>query len=140
MPEVADPVIVPGEKIKDDTKKALDKIMYPGAKNQEDESPGEPSMWAVILWNDNSTNPYFVIEVLVEAFKIPKPRAAQIMMATHNGTKNVVAVMTKDEAETRLQVAETMIRGAVPNKDWYVQNSPHCELRFTIEEETKGKQ
>lgn len=139
MPEVTDPVVVPDEKITDDTKKALEKIMGIGVGSKKEDAPAEPPMYAVILWNDNSTNPYFVIRVLVEAFKLPKERATQIMFATHLGTRNVVAIMTKDEAETRLATAQTLIRGAVPNKDWYVQNSAQCELSFTIEEESSGK-
>jgi ATP-dependent Clp protease adaptor protein ClpS len=138
MTEVVEPVLVPDTtKEKDPKFKDFLKILTP-TQGKQDPTPEEPPMWAVILWNDNSTNPYFVLKILIEAFKISREPAWNIVMSTHRGTRNVVAVMSKDEAETRLMNAESMIQQAQPDVDWYTRHSPHCELKFTIEEETKG--
>lgn len=97
-----------------------------------------PAMYAIVLHNDGSTNPYFVCRVLEEAFNVPNQRAWQIMMAVHNGTRGVVVILSKEEAEAALRVAQTMIANAVQGEDF----GPHaaaCELTFTMELETKGE-
>lgn len=104
----------------------------------EKEKDKAPDNYAVILYNDNSTNPEFVVKVLSQAFGVPPNRAQEIMMAVHRGRQGVVKITTKEQADRELLVAAAMIRNAEPNVDWFQRNSPHCELTFTVELESKG--
>jgi ATP-dependent Clp protease adaptor protein ClpS len=104
----------------------------------DEEKTAKPPMYAVILHNDNSTSFYFVVDVLREVFAMEGQRAQQIMMAAHNNGQAVVAIYSKEVAETKLEQTTAKIA-----KDGNGQNGRNpqapCELRFSIEEESKGE-
>jgi ATP-dependent Clp protease adaptor protein ClpS len=66
-----------------------------------------PSMYRVILFNDDYTTMEFVIEVLERFFSMNRERALQIMLKIHNEGSAVCGVYSRDVAETKIaQVAD----------------------------------
>lgn len=61
-----------------------------------------PSMWKVILHNDDFTTQEFVVWVLRTVFRKPEPEAVRIMLDVHRQGKGVAGVYTRDVAETRV--------------------------------------
>lgn len=61
----------------------------------------KPSMYQVIMLNDDFTPMDFVIEVLTTFFSMDLEKASQIMLAVHTQGKAVCGVYTKDIAETK---------------------------------------
>ena len=59
----------------------------------------KPSLYRVILLNDDYTPMEFVIYVLQTFFSYDKEKATQIMLAVH--TKGVCGIYTKEVAETK---------------------------------------
>ena len=66
-----------------------------------------PSMYKVILFNDDYTTMEFVVEVLQRFFAMNRERALQIMLKVHNEGSAVCGVYSLDIAETKVtQVME----------------------------------
>ncbi|MDZ4200535.1 MAG: ATP-dependent Clp protease adapter ClpS [Gallionella sp.] len=66
-----------------------------------------PSLYRVILFNDDYTTMDFVIEVLERFFAMDRERAVQTMLKVHNQGSAVCGVYSRDVAETKLsQVTE----------------------------------
>ena len=61
----------------------------------------KPSLYRVILLNDNYTPMEFVIYVLQTFFSYDKEKATQIMLAVHTKGKGVCGIYTKEVAETK---------------------------------------
>jgi ATP-dependent Clp protease adaptor protein ClpS len=73
-----------------------------------------PSMYKVILLNDDYTPMDFVVEVLESFFRMTQEQAARVMMSVHNKGVGVCGIFTRDIAETKVvQVNE------------YSQNNQH---------------
>jgi len=62
-----------------------------------------PSMWTVVLHNDDYTPMDFVIAILTEVFHLSEEVAEVIMLAVHNDGKAPVGKYTKEIAETKAQ-------------------------------------
>jgi len=83
-----------------------------------------PRLWKVILLNDDFTPRDFVVSVLKAVFRMSESEALGVMLTAHRKGACVVAVFTKEVAETKaLQATE---RGA---KEGY-------PLTFTTERES----
>jgi ATP-dependent Clp protease adapter protein ClpS len=113
----------------------------PVLKPEEVIKPELPPMYAILLHNDQSTNPDFVVRVLREAFSVEKQLASRIMMAVHMGERGVVKIVAKDIAETQLEIANGLIAGAQVRRDFYspgMDGRPvvACALQFTMELES----
>ena len=61
-----------------------------------------PSMFKVILFNDDYTTMEFVVEVLQRFFEINRERALQIMLKVHNEGSAVCGIYSRDVAETKV--------------------------------------
>jgi ATP-dependent Clp protease adaptor protein ClpS len=61
----------------------------------------QPSLYKVILLNDDYTPMEFVIDILAHFFNHGEEQATQIMLAVHTQGKGVCGIYTKDVAETR---------------------------------------
>ncbi|MDC9719753.1 MAG: ATP-dependent Clp protease adapter ClpS [Gammaproteobacteria bacterium] len=61
----------------------------------------QPSLYKVVLLNDDYTPMEFVIDILANFFNHNEDQATQIMLAVHTQGKGVCGVYTKDVAETK---------------------------------------
>lgn len=69
-----------------------------------------PPLHKVILINDDFTPREFVVRVLKSEFRVPEAQALGIMMTAHTKGACVVAVFTKEIAETKATRATDMAR------------------------------
>ena len=60
-----------------------------------------PKLWKVILLNDDYTPREFVVTVLKAVFRMSGDQAYRIMMTAHQRGACVIAVYTRDVAETK---------------------------------------
>jgi len=67
-----------------------------------DQELKEPSMYRVVLHNDDYTTKEFVVEVLRAVFHKPAVEATKIMMDVHKKGRGVVGVYTWDIAQTKV--------------------------------------
>ncbi len=75
----------------------------------------KPSMWRVILMNDDYTPMDFVISVLIGIFKKSQEEATQIMLSVHQSGIGTCGVYTFEVAETKVaQVMDAAKRGQHP--------------------------
>lgn len=62
----------------------------------------EPSMYKVLIINDDFTPMDFVIDVLVRFFHMNEERATQVMMHVHTRGKGLCGIFTHEIAETKM--------------------------------------
>ena len=62
-----------------------------------------PKLWKVILLNDDFTPRDFVTRVLMSVFRMTESEALGVMLTAHRKGACVVAVFTKEVAETKAQ-------------------------------------
>ena len=67
-----------------------------------------PTLYKVLLHNDNYTTREFVVAVLREVFHRPEHEAVQIMMHVHNNGVGVAGVYTFEVAETKVKLVERL--------------------------------
>jgi ATP-dependent Clp protease adaptor protein ClpS len=60
-----------------------------------------PKLWKVILLNDDFTPREFVVQVLKLVFRMNAEHAYQVMMTAHKRGACVIAVYTRDVADTK---------------------------------------
>lgn len=61
-----------------------------------------PSMYQVIMYNDDYTPMEFVVEILESFFNLNRDKSTQIMLTVHTQGKAVCGVFTRDIAETKV--------------------------------------
>ena len=70
-----------------------------------------PSMWKVILHNDDFTPMDFVTQVLIHIFRKSEEEATELMLQVHHKGAATVGLYTKEVAETKVhqvkRLAET---------------------------------
>ena len=64
-----------------------------------------PKLWKVILLNDDYTPREFVVQVLKAVFRMTEDEAYKVMMTAHQRGACVIAVYTKDVADTKAKEA-----------------------------------
>jgi ATP-dependent Clp protease adaptor protein ClpS len=64
-----------------------------------------PKLWKVILLNDDYTPREFVVQVLKAVFRMNVERAYHVMMTAHRRGACVIAVYTRDVADTKAKEA-----------------------------------
>jgi ATP-dependent Clp protease adaptor protein ClpS len=64
-----------------------------------------PKLWKVILLNDDYTPREFVVQVLKAVFRMTEDEAYKVMMTAHRRGACVIAVYTKDVADTKAKEA-----------------------------------
>ena len=67
-----------------------------------------PPLYKVILLNDDFTPREFVVQVLKIVFRMSEDEATKVMMTAHQRGACVIAVYTKDVAETKAKEATEM--------------------------------
>ena len=73
-------------------------------------TPERPPLYKVILLNDDYTPREFVVLVLKAVFRIGEETAHRIMLTAHQRGACVIAVFTRDVAETKAKEATEMGR------------------------------
>ncbi len=71
-----------------------------------------PKLYKVILLNDDYTPRDFVVTVLKAVFRMTEEQAYRVMLAAHQLGACVVAVYTKDVAESKAEEATEMGKSA----------------------------
>ena len=71
---------------------------------KEDQETKEPSMYAVVMLNDDFTPMDYVVSVLTGQFGKSTEQATLIMMDVHQKGKGVAGIYTKDIAETKSSI------------------------------------
>ncbi|MCE2595679.1 ATP-dependent Clp protease adapter ClpS [Motilimonas cestriensis] len=69
-----------------------------------------PSLYKVILNNDDYTPMDFVIEVLQRFFNADMDKATQIMLSVHHHGKGICGIFTAEIAETKVVQVNTYAR------------------------------
>jgi ATP-dependent Clp protease adaptor protein ClpS len=69
-----------------------------------------PPLWKVILLNDDFTPREFVVAVLKAVFRMNADQAYRVMMTAHQKGACVIAVYTRDVADTKAKEATEMGR------------------------------
>lgn len=67
-----------------------------------------PPLWKVILLNDDYTPREFVVVVLKAVFRMNESQAYRVMLTAHQRGACVIAVYTKDVADTKAKEATEM--------------------------------
>ena len=67
--------------------------------------PERPRLHKVILLNDDYTPREFVVKVLEAVFRMNESQAYRVMMTAHQRGACVIAVFTRDVAETKAKEA-----------------------------------
>ena len=70
-----------------------------------------PKLYKVLLVNDDYTPREFVVHILKLEFGLNEGQASRVMLTAHNRGICVVAVFTKDVAETKATRATDAARG-----------------------------
>ena len=76
-----------------------DTVIKPATKAKQ--KVERPKLYKVILVNDDFTPREFVVRVLKAEFRMSEDQAAKVMMTAHQRGVCVVAVFTRDVAETK---------------------------------------
>lgn len=63
-----------------------------------------PSLWKVIIHNDNFTPMDFVVRVLIDIFNKSSEEAIELMLHVHTNGKATVGNYTKEIAETKVSM------------------------------------
>jgi ATP-dependent Clp protease adaptor protein ClpS len=78
-------------------------IVKPRTKTKQ--ATQRPPLWKVILLNDDFTPREFVVQVLKAVFRLNESQAIRVMLTAHQKGACVIAVYTRDVAETKAKEA-----------------------------------
>jgi ATP-dependent Clp protease adaptor protein ClpS len=70
----------------------------------------EPTLYKVLLHNDDYTTMEFVISILEAVFHKSPNDAAQIMLNVHNDGVGIAGVFTKEICETKISVVKQLAK------------------------------
>lgn len=82
-----------------------DPLVKTRPKTQTKTTTQRPPLWKVILLNDDYTPREFVVLVLKAVFRMNESHAYRVMMTAHQKGACVIAVYTRDVAETKAKEA-----------------------------------
>lgn len=69
-----------------------------------------PSMYKVIIYNDDYTTMDFVVEVIMRVFHKSNVEATKIMLDVHNLGKGIVGIYSYDIASSKISKVNKMAR------------------------------
>lgn len=78
--------------------------------SETEEDIQEPSMYKVLLHNDDYTTMEFVVEILMLVFNKSPEAAMQIMLSVHEKGIGLCGVYTYDVAETKVEMVASLAR------------------------------
>jgi ATP-dependent Clp protease adaptor protein ClpS len=68
----------------------------------------KPSMYKVIILNDDYTTMDFVVEILIKIFTKTLEKANKIMLNVHRRGKGICGLYTREIAETKIETVHTL--------------------------------
>ncbi len=74
--------------------------------SEEDVQLKPPSMYQVVLFNDDYTPMDFVVYILQHFFSLDAEKANQVMLEVHTKGKGICGVYTFDVAETKVAMVQ----------------------------------
>lgn len=77
---------------------------------ESEEKTEEPSLFKVLLHNDDYTTMDFVVQVLESVFNMPENQAIQTMLAVHLSGVGVAGIYTWEVAEMKVVRTTAMAR------------------------------
>lgn len=83
-----------------------------GVKERTETREREPTLYQVVLLNDDYSTMEFVIQVLEEVFQKSPAEAYRIMMQVHVNGRGVAGVYTYEIAETKADKVTSMAHDA----------------------------
>lgn len=88
-------------------KKEIKEVLERSLSIKIEEEIKEPSLYQVIMHNDDYTPMEFVVDILEKHFYMDRRRATNIMLEVHTSGRAVCGVYSRDFAETKIsQVTE----------------------------------
>lgn len=84
-------------------KKESTELVVQEAEPKQKEKTKEPSMYQVIMHNDDFTPMEFVVAVLELYFGMERTKATQVMYEVHVSGKAICGIYSKDVAETKVE-------------------------------------
>ena len=72
----------------------------------------DPTLYKVVLLNDDYTTMEFVVQVLESVFQKSPAEAYRVMMAVHLGGKGVAGMYPWEVAETKVELVTSLAREA----------------------------
>lgn len=81
-----------------------------GTQTLERTNLKRPPLWRVIMHNDDFTTQEFVVHVLMTFFHKDATEAQHLMLKVHMTGKAVIAVYTRDIAETKVEQVSDFAR------------------------------
>ena len=85
-----------------------DPIVTTRPKTATKTKTARPPLWKVILLNDDYTPREFVVLVLKAVFRMNESQAYRVMLTAHQKGACVIAVYTRDMAETKAKEATAL--------------------------------
>jgi len=76
--------------------------------SETEEDIREPSMYKVLIHNDDYTTMEFVVEILMLVFNKSPETAMQIMLSVHEKGVGLCGVYTYDVAETKVEMVASL--------------------------------
>lgn len=87
-----------------------DPEMEEGVASETDIEVKEPSMYRVLLHNDDYTSMEFVVAVLMHVFKKSVEESTRIMLNVHNTGIGVCGTYPYEVAETKVKTVQSLAR------------------------------
>ena len=81
-------------------------------KERTDTRQQEPTLYKVVLLNDDYSTMEFVVEILESIFQKTPAEAYQIMMHVHVNGRGIAGVYPWEVAETKVDTVISLARGA----------------------------
>ncbi len=81
-----------------------------GVVSMTREEVKEPSMYKVLILNDDYTTMEFVVEILISVFNKSAEEATGIMLKVHKEGAGLCGVYTYEVAETKVDTVHTLAR------------------------------
>lgn len=78
------------------------------SSTKRDEKVSTPSLYKVIILNDDYTTMDFVVEILVKIFRKTLEKANEIMLNVHRRGKGICGLYTREIAETKIETVHTL--------------------------------
>ena len=103
MGYIVSPIVNQGDLLKEKNPRTI-------AKRKRKLKIKQPSLYKVILLNDDFTPMEFVVYILINFFNMDSSKATHLMLQIHTRGKGICGVFSKEIAETKVKVVNKYAR------------------------------